>query len=144
MSNTTMSGPINRRSSGCTPPPVWRGALACNRLRIDPSDGSPVVDYRIEDGRVERRTLVLQAPGKGSDRRAMGTDFARPTYFACVGEHSRRPLVSSKIGGPLIDSGLQRTLLRRTGNLWIEPKAALFLEPGHRQNRIVITEAVNL
>ena len=61
MSNTTMSGPINRRSSGCTPPPGWRGALACNRLRIDPSDGSPVVDYRIKDGRVERRTVLLGA-----------------------------------------------------------------------------------
>jgi len=31
--------------------------LACNRLRIDPGNGSPVVDYRIEDGFVERRTL---------------------------------------------------------------------------------------
>lgn len=29
----------------------------CTRLRIDPGDGSPVVDYQIEDGRVERRTL---------------------------------------------------------------------------------------
>lgn len=66
MSNTTMSGTIDRRSSGCTPPPVWRGSLACNRLRIDANDGSPVVDYRIEDGRVERRTLVLQAPGKAA------------------------------------------------------------------------------
>ena len=31
--------------------------LACNRLRIDPGDGSPVVDYRIENGSVESRTL---------------------------------------------------------------------------------------
>ena len=31
--------------------------LACNRLRLDPGNGSPVVDYRIEDGCVESRTL---------------------------------------------------------------------------------------
>ena len=31
--------------------------LACNRLRIDPCDGSPVVDYRIDNGCVESRTL---------------------------------------------------------------------------------------
>src|SRR5216683_176042 len=31
--------------------------LACNRLRIDPCDGSPVADYRIENGWVESRTL---------------------------------------------------------------------------------------
>lgn len=27
----------------------------CNRLRVDAGDGSPVVDYRIENGRVECR-----------------------------------------------------------------------------------------
>ena len=31
--------------------------LACNGLRIDPCDGSPVVEYRIENGCVEGRTL---------------------------------------------------------------------------------------
>jgi hypothetical protein len=31
--------------------------LACNRLRIDPCDGSPVAEYRIENGSVESRTL---------------------------------------------------------------------------------------
>jgi hypothetical protein len=31
--------------------------LAFNRLRIDPGDGSTVVDYRIENGFVEKRTL---------------------------------------------------------------------------------------
>jgi hypothetical protein len=35
--------------------------LACNRLRIDPGDGSPVVDYRIENGSVESRTLETAA-----------------------------------------------------------------------------------
>jgi hypothetical protein len=35
--------------------------LACNRLRIDPGDGSPVVDYRIESGGVESRTLETAA-----------------------------------------------------------------------------------
>lgn len=33
--------------------------MASNTLRIDPGDGSPVVDYRIENGRVERRVLEL-------------------------------------------------------------------------------------
>lgn len=31
--------------------------LACNKLRLEPCDGSPVVDYRIEDGHVESRIL---------------------------------------------------------------------------------------
>ena len=31
--------------------------LACNRLRVDPGNESAVVDYRIEDGFVESRTL---------------------------------------------------------------------------------------
>ena len=35
--------------------------LACNRLRLDPGDGSPVVDYRIENGCVESRTLETAA-----------------------------------------------------------------------------------
>jgi hypothetical protein len=35
--------------------------LACNRLRIDPGNGSPAVDYRIEDGFVESRTLEMDA-----------------------------------------------------------------------------------
>jgi hypothetical protein len=35
--------------------------LACNRLRIDPCDGSPVADYRIENGCVESRTLETGA-----------------------------------------------------------------------------------
>jgi hypothetical protein len=37
--------------------------LACNRLRIDPGDGSPVVDYRIENGSVESRTLEAAFEG---------------------------------------------------------------------------------
>jgi len=35
--------------------------LACKRLRIDPCDGSPVVDYRIEKGCVESRTVETAA-----------------------------------------------------------------------------------
>jgi hypothetical protein len=31
--------------------------LVCNKLRIDPCDGTPVIDYRIENGWVESRTL---------------------------------------------------------------------------------------
>jgi hypothetical protein len=33
--------------------------LACNRLRIDRDDGSSALDYRIEDDRVESRTLEI-------------------------------------------------------------------------------------
>ena len=29
--------------------------LACNTLRIDPGDGSPATEYRVEDDHVERR-----------------------------------------------------------------------------------------
>jgi hypothetical protein len=35
--------------------------LACNRLRVDPGNGSPAVDYRIESGFVESRTLETDA-----------------------------------------------------------------------------------
>ena len=31
--------------------------MTCNRLRIDPNDGSSVVEYRVENDGVERRTL---------------------------------------------------------------------------------------
>jgi class 3 adenylate cyclase len=39
--------------------------LACNRLRIDPGDGFPVVDYRIENGGVESRTLETEGETSG-------------------------------------------------------------------------------
>jgi hypothetical protein len=48
------AGPFARRRK-CFP-----GRLcmpACNRLRIDPGNGSPAVDYRIESDFVESRTL---------------------------------------------------------------------------------------
>jgi hypothetical protein len=35
--------------------------LACNRLRIDRCDGSPVADYRIENGCVESRIVETAA-----------------------------------------------------------------------------------
>jgi len=35
--------------------------LACNRLRIDPGNGSPAVDYRIESGFVESRTVEMDS-----------------------------------------------------------------------------------
>src|ERR1700741_3215628 len=37
--------------------------LACNRLRIDPCDGSPVTEYRIESDHVASRTLETVAEG---------------------------------------------------------------------------------
>lgn len=35
--------------------------LACNRLRIDLGNGSPALEYRIENGFVESRTLETDA-----------------------------------------------------------------------------------
>jgi len=50
--------PMNRtRECGRCP------MLACNRLHIDPCDGSPVVDYRIENGCVERQSPETAAEG---------------------------------------------------------------------------------
>jgi len=43
--------------------------LACNRLLIDPCDGSPVVDYRIENGGVESRTLEAAERGTTTEKR---------------------------------------------------------------------------
>ncbi len=37
--------------------------LACNRLHLDPCDGSPVVDYRIANDGVEHRTLETAGEG---------------------------------------------------------------------------------
>jgi hypothetical protein len=34
--------------------------LECNRLRIDVGDGSTVLDYRIEDGSVQSRSLRVR------------------------------------------------------------------------------------
>jgi hypothetical protein len=47
------------RGSGATDPVGGRGTLVCNRLCIDPNDGSPAVEYRIENHRVERRTREM-------------------------------------------------------------------------------------
>src|ERR1700738_3796434 len=43
----------------------WKVAymLACNTLRIDRDDGSAVADYRIEDDRVESRSLYTATDG---------------------------------------------------------------------------------
>lgn len=54
-------GPGIRRSREHTRPPERPKMLVCNRLRIEPRDGSPIVDYRIENGRVEHRTLETAA-----------------------------------------------------------------------------------
>ena len=37
--------------------------LSCNTLRIDATDGSPVTDYRIENGNVELRTHTTPSDG---------------------------------------------------------------------------------
>jgi hypothetical protein len=43
--------------------------LACNRLRIDPGDGSPIAEYRIGNGWVEGRTLGTAECGTTTDQR---------------------------------------------------------------------------
>ena len=40
--------------------------LASNRLRIDPGNGSPAMDYRIEHGFVETRVLDVDAPKRST------------------------------------------------------------------------------
>jgi hypothetical protein len=49
--------------------------LACNRLRIDRDDGSAALDYRIENGRVESRTLEMPTEGHS----ATGREWQRLT-----------------------------------------------------------------
>jgi len=46
--------------------PAERVRMAVQTLHIDPNDGSPPVNYRIEHGRVERRTVELAAPEGGA------------------------------------------------------------------------------
>jgi hypothetical protein len=52
--------------------------LACNRLRIDPGNGFPVIDYRIENGRVESRTL----PSEVDTRIEMGWQRLTPEQIS--------------------------------------------------------------
>ena len=42
--------------------------LAPNILRLDPGDGSPVVDYRIDNGRVESRALGTSPGPEGTEK----------------------------------------------------------------------------
>lgn len=43
--------------------------LECNRLRIDPGDGSPALDYRIENGCVESRFVETGGECTTTDQR---------------------------------------------------------------------------
>ena len=40
--------------------------MTSNTLRIDPNDSSPVTEYRVENGRVEHRTLPKAAQGSAT------------------------------------------------------------------------------
>jgi hypothetical protein len=52
-----------RGSSAFARPTEKRSVMICwNRLRVDASDGSQGMEYRIEDGRVESRNLDLTQP----------------------------------------------------------------------------------
>src|SRR5260370_40196703 len=48
--NQRIRGSGSRWQNDCTGERGRCRMLACNRLRIDPCDGSPVADYRIENG----------------------------------------------------------------------------------------------
>jgi hypothetical protein len=43
--------------------PEPRVMMTANTFHIDPNDGSPSVEYRIENGRLERRTVEAAAQG---------------------------------------------------------------------------------
>jgi len=68
--------------------PAW------NKLRVDPGDGSPVEDYRIENGHVEMRVLDF---GLNSDRR----QWRRLT---------REQLISHVMSNTLLAQWLQRRM----------------------------------
>jgi len=69
--------------------------LACKRLRID-LDGSLAVDYRIENGRVEQRTVEIAAEG--------------------IEEKEWQPLTSEQVSSHVLaDTVVARWLRRRIG-----------------------------
>jgi hypothetical protein len=69
--------------------------LACKRLRID-LDGSLAVDYRIENGRVEQRTVEVAADG--------------------IEEREWQPLTSEQVSSHVLaDTIVARWLRRRIG-----------------------------
>lgn len=81
--------------------------MACNKLRIDPNDGSPVLEYRIGDGWVERRTLVTPAP----ESVAAGVQWQRLTPDQLAGHIIANTVVAHWLGHRL---GV-RTLLSSLG-----------------------------
>ena len=48
--------------------------MACTTLRIDPGDNSPVLDYRIENGRVESRISFSPEETPQSDWKAVSPE----------------------------------------------------------------------
>ena len=48
--------------------------MACNSLRIDAGDGSPVMDYRIENGHVESRISFSPEETTQSDWKAVSPE----------------------------------------------------------------------
>ncbi|HLZ42204.1 MAG TPA: hypothetical protein VKQ11_14645 [Candidatus Sulfotelmatobacter sp.] len=48
--------------------------MACNSLRIDPGDGAPVLDYRIENGHVESRISFSPEENIQSDWQAISPE----------------------------------------------------------------------
>src|SRR6266567_1798322 len=71
--------------------------LACNKLRVEACDGSPIEDYRIENGQVEKRILDFnirsQGKGKGEWKRL-----------------TREQLVSHVMGNTVVARWLQRRM----------------------------------
>src|SRR5260370_40835012 len=64
--STKSNVPSTFHPKNATNTPDEKRSPAWNKLRVDPGDGSPVEDYRIENGHVEMRVLDF---GLNSDRR---------------------------------------------------------------------------
>ena len=71
--------------------------LECNRLRIDLGDGSTVLDYRIEDGSVQSRSLRVH-DGKSLVVERDWQAYASTVEFPGKGQPSSRSLAESPDG----------------------------------------------
>jgi hypothetical protein len=100
--------------------------MACNRLRIDPNNGSPVLEYRIEHGFVERRTLATDAPEK----------------IAAQGQWQR--FTPDQLAALIIASSVfAQWLYYRLGTRAVLPTSSPHLKSGHEEGQEILSrEAV--
>ena len=85
--------------------------LAFNRLRIDPGNGSPAVDYRIENGFVRvvlwRRMTQKEVPPQS---KRSGNGDARATNLPSNGRYGAVTLATSQNGRLSADPSVQSRL----------------------------------